>query len=247
MAAEIVTGKIDAVELYPRSDGTFRSYAYNEWYRYLNCGYRVAAAGGTDKMNAATPVGGNRTYAYLAQQEFSFANWAAAVRAGRTFATTGPLIDFRVDGRMAGDEIALRAGGGTFEVQVEATSQVPFHRVEVVWNGAVVASREEGSGTRQMKLAEKVSVQGPGWLAARCASRLPTARFGVAAHTSPVYVTVPGRELFSPAAGAYLLKLIEGSQTYVENLAISGDPQRMARIVAALKAAHAQLHRRAQA
>ena len=67
-------------------------------------------------------MGGNRTYAYLGQQEFSFATWAAAVRAGRTFATTGPLLEFRVDGRMAGDEIALRAGGGTLEVTVEATS-----------------------------------------------------------------------------------------------------------------------------
>ena len=27
-------------------DGTFRALAYQDWYRYLNCGYRVAAAPG---------------------------------------------------------------------------------------------------------------------------------------------------------------------------------------------------------
>jgi hypothetical protein len=246
MAAEIVLGKVDAVELYPRGDATFRSLAYHDWYRYLNCGYRVAAAGGTDKMNSSTPVGGNRTYAYLAGQEFSFANWAAAVRAGRTFATTGPLVEFRADGRMPGDEIRLRSGGGSIEVSVEATSYVPFHRLEIVLNGKVVASREEAGGTRQMKLAEKVTATGPGWLAARCGSRLPAARFGVAAHTSPVYLVVPGEEAFSAPAAAYFLKLIEGTQVYVERLATRPDKERLDRIVKVLQEAHARLHARTQ-
>jgi hypothetical protein len=195
-------------------------------------------------MAAGTPVGGNRTYAYLGSQEFSFASWAAAVRAGRTFATTGPLLEFRVDGRMAGDEIRLGAGGGTVEVVVESTSYVPFHRLEVVLNGKVVASREEAGGTRQMKLAEKVSLKGSGWLAARCASRVAAARFGVAAHTSPVYVVVPGQNVFSAPAASYFLKLIEGTQLYVERLAIRSDQERLDRIAKVLKEAHARLHQR---
>ncbi|MFB3825317.1 MAG: CehA/McbA family metallohydrolase [Bryobacteraceae bacterium] len=244
MAAEIVRGKVDAVELYPRGDAAFRSLAYCDWYRYLNCGYRVAAAGGTDKMAASTPVGGNRTYAFLAGQEFTFANWAAAVRAGRTFATTGPLIDFRADGRMAGDEIRLRAGGGRVEVAAEATSYVPFHRLEVVLNGKVVASREEAGGARQMKLSEAVSVKAPGWLAVRCSSRVAAARFAVAAHTSPVYLATPGQEVFSSSAAAYFLKLIEGTQIYVDHLAIRPDRARLERIAGVLKEAHTLLHSR---
>ena len=62
-------------------------------------GYRVAAVGGTDKMSAGMPVGGVRTYAHLGDEEFTFANWAKAVRAGRTFTTSGPLIDLTVEGR----------------------------------------------------------------------------------------------------------------------------------------------------
>jgi len=27
-------------------------YSLSDWYRYLNCGYLVAAVGGTDKMSA---------------------------------------------------------------------------------------------------------------------------------------------------------------------------------------------------
>jgi hypothetical protein len=118
--------------------------------------------------------------------------------------------------------------------------------LEVVFNGAVVASREEASGTRQMKLSEKVTVKGPGWIAARCGSRLPVARFGVAAHTSPVYIAIPGREVFSAPAGAYILKLIEGAQIYMEQLATRPEKLRQAQILKALKEAHAQLRRRAE-
>jgi hypothetical protein len=244
MAAEIVRGKVDAVELYPRGDGSFRTLAYQEWYRYLNCGYRVAAAGGTDKMSAGVPVGGNRTYAYLEGAEFNFANWAAAVRAGRTFSTTGPLLDFRADGKMPGGEIRMKAGGGAVEVRVAASSFVPFHRLEIVFNGKVVAAREEASGTREMAWTETVKVKGPGWLAVRCGSRVPAARFGVAAHTSPVYVVVPGEEAFSGPAAAYFLKLIEGTQFYVDNMAIRADRERMERVRTVLREAHAQLHAR---
>ena len=107
-----------------------------EWYRYLNCGYRVAAVGGTDKMSAEMPVGAIRTYARLegeaASAPFSFDAWAAAVRAGRTFTTTGPLVDLTVEGHAPGDEIQLPAGGGTLHVEARAESVVPFQRLEIV-------------------------------------------------------------------------------------------------------------------
>src|SRR5207247_5481860 len=53
---------------------------------------RWTGVGGTDKIGAYMPVGAKRTYAYLGQEEFTFDNWAAAVRKGNTFMTTGPLL-----------------------------------------------------------------------------------------------------------------------------------------------------------
>ncbi len=246
IAAEIVTGRIDAVELFPYTQH-FNALQFLDWYRYLNCGYRVPAVGGTDKMGAYMPAGANRTYAYLGKEEFNFANWAKAVHSGNTFSTTGPLLVFRADGHAPGEEIALGAGGGTVEVQVEAKSFVLFHRVEVVLNGKVVAVREEKEGTRELTFNENVKVTGPGWLAARCASRLgPTTAWNlaIAAHTSPVYVRVPGEELFSPQGAAYMLTLIEGAQTWVENLATRPDPERFEQVRKTLNQARDQLHRR---
>ncbi|TMB53814.1 MAG: hypothetical protein E6J47_08995 [Chloroflexi bacterium] len=246
LAADVALGKIDAVELYPHGEH-FNTLRFLDWYRYLNCGYRLPAVGGTDKMGAYMAVGANRTYAYLGQAEFNFANWAEAVRKGNTFMTTGPLVLFQADGHPPGDEITLGAGGGTVEARVEAKSFVPFHRLEVVLNGKVVASREDAAGTREMILAEKVRVPGPGWLAARCASKLgPTTAWslGIQAHTSPVYLRVPGQELFSAPAVAYMLTLIEGAETWAEGLATRPDAESLARVRKVFAEARERLHRR---
>ena len=156
---------------------------------------------------------------------------------------------FEADGRVPGDDIQLRAGGGTVEARIEATSYIPFHRVELVYNGRVVASREDNGGTRQMTLAEKVSVPGPGWLAARCFSKLAISavRFGIAAHTSPIYLRVPGQELFSAPAITYMLALIDGTEAYIRNLATRPDDERLARILKIYADAREHLHQRLHA
>jgi len=241
IAADIVLGKIDAVEIRP-GRGTFNLLRVLDWYRYLNCGYRLPAVGGTDKMSANVAAGSLRTYAFLGQEEFSFASWAKAVRSGNTFTTTGPLLLFQADGRVPGSDLTMTAAGGTVEVRAQARSVIPIHRVEIVFNGRVVASREEDRGAREMSLRENVRVAGPGWLAARC-----TSRNGPAAHTSAVYVRVPGHDAFSMEAAAYMLTLIEGTQAWVEEMATHPDPARLERIRTVLRDAHRRLHDRIQA
>lgn len=94
-----------------------------------------------------------------------------------------------------GAELIFGAGGGTVEVTADAQCFVPFHRLEVIYNGKVVAAREEAAGARSMRLTEKIKVPGPGWLGARCSSQLGPVtdwNFKIAAHTSPIYVSMYG-------------------------------------------------------
>ena len=83
VGADIVLGKSDALEIYPDFGTGFDNPRFIHWYHALSCGYRLPVVGGTDKMGAYMAVGANRTYAYLGQNEFSFANWAQAVRKGQ--------------------------------------------------------------------------------------------------------------------------------------------------------------------
>lgn len=245
LAANIALNKIDAVEVWPLGmTEEFNTLRFLDWYRYLNCGYRLPAVSGTDKMGAYIAVGTYRTYANLGNSEFSFGNWAKAVRKGNTFITSGPLLLFEADGRTPGDEITLRSGGGNIAVRAEASSTIPVHRLEIVFNGKVLASRESASGSRQMTLQETVTVPGPGWLAARCASQVTSAGARIAAHTSPVYLVIAGQELFSAPVAAYMLTLIDGAETWVRNLATRPDENRFIRVLDNFRAAREHVHQR---
>jgi hypothetical protein len=107
IAADIVTGRIDAIEaqaLSPDLDDP----TIVEWYRFLNAGHRLPILGGTDKMSAEVPVGAVRTYARMADDgPLTFDGWAGAVRSGRTFVTSGPILDLALDGHELGDVIRL--------------------------------------------------------------------------------------------------------------------------------------------
>jgi TolB protein len=77
------------------------------WYRLLNLGFRIPAAGGTDAMaNFASlrgPVGMNRVYARVPEGPLSEPAWLDALKAGRSFATNGPLLGLELGGAKIGD------------------------------------------------------------------------------------------------------------------------------------------------
>jgi hypothetical protein len=248
LAADIVMGKIDAVELQPLGmNDFFNTHRFHHYYRFLNAGYRLPIVAGTDKMGAFMPLGATRTYAYLKDAEFSFANWAKAVRNGNTFMTSGPLLQFEVEGQTPGSEISLGSGGGTLEVHARAQSYLPVHRLDVVVNGQVAAATEESRGSKALTLRETVRMAGPGWLAARCVSRVAPFTvwsMSVAAHSSPVYVRVGGQDPFSPADAVYLLTLIDGGQTWLDNLATRPSAERFARARKVFTDARTLLHRK---
>lgn len=244
--------KLDGTEL--RQFGppsALDQFCFREWYRYLNCGYRVAAVGGTDKMSAGMPVGGARTYAKLgAGEEFTFANWGKAVRAGRTFTTSGPLIEMQVEGKEPGDEIRLPSGGGTLEVEAKVECAWPLHRLEIVVNGQVAAYESSAAGARALTLRRKLKVKGSSWIAARCGSNLQVNHcwpIHLGAHTSPVYITVGGREMFSPSDATYMLTLIDGGLTYLDTLSIRYDEERHRAMKAMFEKARERLHSRLHA
>lgn len=243
--------QLDGVELRHVGDpssGSLDAFSYSEWYRYLNCGCRVAAVGGTDKMSAGMPVGGIRTYAKLGpDDEFNFANWASAVRAGRTFTTSSAIIDMTVEGRALGDEIRLPAGGGTLEVRAEATCAWPLHLMEIVVNGKVVASTSSVSGDTRLAISEKIRVDRSCWIAARCGSKMQVHHCWVAnlgAHTSPVYVVVDNQDVFNPSDASYMLTLIDGGLTYLDTLSVRYNEDRHLAMKALFERARRIIHKK---
>jgi hypothetical protein len=246
--AEIVRGRVDGVEFWDFWTPTMDSFSFHELYRLLNCGYRVAVVGGTDKMSAGMPVGNVRTYAHTGDDDLTFESWARAVRAGRTYTTSGPLVSFSVEGRQPGDEIALPAGGGTLQVEAEVTSLTgPINRLEIVLNGRVVAEEVSGPGARTLKLSTPIAVPGSGWLAARCVSEAKAWSVWpqhIAAHTSAVYLKAADADLFDKPTAEYLITTMEGGIAWLDTLATRDTPERHAAIKGVFEDAIAQVRAR---
>lgn len=189
------------------------------WYRLMNCGIRIPAAGGTDAMaNYASlrgPVGLNRTYVRVdaagGTGNDRRDNWLAGLAAGRSLATNGPLIGFEVEGRGPGDELALAGGEQTLRYRGFLRSAVPVDHLELVFNGRVIRTlRTEESG-RSADFEGSVTVDGSGWLLARAWSDgSHPLLFDLYAYatTTPVWISVDGRRPASTEDADYFLSWI---------------------------------------
>ena len=232
--AEVVRGRVDGLEFWDFWTPTMDTFSFHEYYRLLNCGYRAAVVGGTDKMSAAMPVGNVRTYANIGDDDLTFESWADAVRGGRTYTTSGPLMSFSVEGSQPGDELQLPSGGGLVHISAEAISLTgPVNRLEIVFNGKVIATVEEKSGVNSLRFNDSVKLPGSGWLAARCVSNHRAWSVWpqhIAAHTSPVFVKSSNDELFDNPTAEYLITVMEGGLAWLDTLATRAEPARHAAV-----------------
>lgn len=228
VVADVILDKVDAVEIRDFWWGV-DSRAVREWYRLLNCGYRVTVVGGTDKMSAGMPVGGVRTYARIDDAALSFESWADAVRAGRTVTTSGPFLNLTVDGHTIGAHIDIGVGRTHLEVEAWASGIHELSALEIVHNGTVVARRDADPGSREIRLKERIKVNG-GWLAARAwgpGRAWHVWPIQVAAHTSPVYLS-GRRSAPKPDDISYLTALLQGGKAWLGTLA-TGSPAQLER------------------
>jgi hypothetical protein len=246
--ADLLLGKIDALEL-DWLDGA-RNRLTDEWYRLLNCGLKVPVVGGSGKLSNATTLGAVRTYARLAEgEEFNYANWIEAVRAGRTFVTNGPLLTFTVNGLDPGASLELSPDNRKVGIRAEARSETPIERLELVANGAAVACVEASGTPSAAKLEGTFEVPGSGWLAARCWGSAQVYTRGtadaVAAHTSPVYVAVTGQPLeVDPISVALLGERLESMLHWAEHGAKFASDKVRNDLLGIFHAARAELARR---
>src|SRR3989454_11614279 len=107
LPVDVALGKVDYLEVMGYSDHLITSEI---WYRLLNCGFRLPAAAGTDAFpNFASlrgPPGLVRTFVHSGRT-LNHASWLAGIKAGRTFVTNAPLLEFSLAGHAIGDEITV--------------------------------------------------------------------------------------------------------------------------------------------
>jgi len=143
------------------------------WYRFLNLGVPIVLEAGTDAMNnfyRTMPVGVSRLYVQTGGAE-NMSAYLRAMSEGRSFVTTGPMLDFRLGGGGPGDVVP---GGETVAFSLTLASAVPVDTVEILVNGDVVWVEEGLSVPGDRVYEGSVEVPDGGWVAARARGGLPT-------------------------------------------------------------------------
>jgi hypothetical protein len=173
--------------------------AVEHYYLLLDLGFRLTALGGSDfpwcgrgpaygfPAPSIAQIGNARFYAYVGGP-LSFDGWFSAVKAGRTFVTTGPMVQLTVNGHLPGQTVDVRPGH-RIRISAEALGHgqhVPLRSLEIIGHGRVLA-RSAGAGAARLTAELEMPVERGLWIAARAG-----AGAGQIAHTTPVYVTVDG-------------------------------------------------------
>jgi len=192
----VTTGDVDFVELLQ-----FSRINPLDYYDYLNLGFKITAAAGSDIPWGST-LGEVRTFAY-AGKEFSADNWFKGVKSGHTFVSNGPALLLEVDGKIPGSEIIKAAGSGA-AVNLKAISHPAIgiiNKVAIYNNDGLVIEKtnEEKRDTVEINLVHPVRKSE--WIAA-----IVYCDNGAVAHTSPVYMIVDGKPTWSAEKGPAIIE-----------------------------------------
>lgn len=217
---DVALGLVDALEVFCSHDEPSMAL----WYRFLNLGFRVAIAAGSDaflNQDFAFAAGGVRSYVHTGE-EFGYARWVEGLRAGRTFATAGPLLFFEVENQLPGRQFRFDKGPVTLRAAARVHSMVPVQKLEIVANGKVVAEAGGGAPVDRLEWKGGITLPESGWVAARVwgpGHRLianSPSWFGqrqnplvLMAHSGALYVSIAGRRAFSAADRAFCMDWID--------------------------------------
>ncbi len=135
------------------------------WHHALNNDFRVTPVGGTDantSLHRHTLFGSLRTYAYLGE-DFSAPSWLEALKAGRTFFTNGPLLEFHINDLLPGQTLRLPANGGTVTVEGRLWSIVPVSQFVIYRNGEIWKEIPLGEDGMNAHFKEQIQLTESSW------------------------------------------------------------------------------------
>ncbi len=187
----VTTGELDFIEILQ-----FSMLNAMDYYDYLNLGFRLTAAAGSDVPWGST-MGEVRTFVHTGPK-LDIDAWFRGLKAGHTFVSNGPALEFTVDGELPGSELT-RAGGSRVKIAAKVRSHPKVGRpthLTVVGNDGVIEEIANDKKHDELTIAFERSIDRSQWLVAST-----VCDNGAVAHCTPVYVVVNGRPTWSAQRG----------------------------------------------
>lgn len=222
--ANVIMGLTDALDQIEPED----------YYRFLNSGVRIGLGNGSD--HPARVAGSLRCYVKV-EGRLSYQKWVDGLKAGRSFATSGPLLFLTVNGKEPGQVIDVRPGQ-KLNIAAKAISRFRVGSLQIIRNGSVLA--EKTIITNRGELSLVVPVEGSAWFAARC-SDTPGTWFMLnsynIAHTSAVYTPVDKKPVLQVQAIEHWIEYLNLHMERIRSQAVYKEAWQREEQVAYLKQA----------
>lgn len=177
---------VDFVELMDDT-GMFKP---EHFYDALNMGARLSLSAGSD-FPWGGHIGDNRTYVLLEEgAEFNPDNWYGALKAGRSFVTQGPLLNFQINGQPIGSDLHVKKGD-RLDITVRAEGHPDVSSPKKLWLVSMgdtikqIETERRDAGVLEFQLS--LTAQNSQWYAVAAEGYK-----GAIAHSSPIYVHVDG-------------------------------------------------------
>jgi hypothetical protein len=157
------------------------------------------------------PVGLNRVYAEVKPGALKIEPWLASIKAGRTFATNGPLLHFSLGDQGIGGEVRFEKRQEV-KFSAEMKSIVPVDHLQIVCNGKVARELALVGDHKSAQVNGTIPLDSSGWCVLRAFSdkaEYPILDLYPYATTSPVYVNVAGAPVRSAADAVYFVAWID--------------------------------------
>ena len=225
-------GELDFVELFQ-----FGELHTEEWYEWLNAGFRVTALAGSDfpaNIGRLDPyprsiplLGPERALVPGAPGESAYKIWEAGVRHGAVTLTNGPMLELTFeDGSEPGAIIEWAGDTRMVRGKARAGWHRPIGMVELVANGTVVARQQAEGGAETIELNFQTSIAGSAWIAARAEAPSLEGEPAIRAHTNPAYFLHDGEPPYRPEARAALAQRWKSeAQYYRESPLVFASPE----------------------
>ena len=204
----VLDGKLDFLELL--QFGEYRSLGLSGWYDFLNIGYRLPIVGASD-YPPTRELASEMTYVW-SETVPTPRSFAEGVAAGRSFATSGPMLLLGVEGRKPGSILRYpEKTNRKLQIEVRMQSpQYPVRYLDLIVNGTVVERRFDPAGRSEWSLRHLLPLRGSSWIAARAYSDA-----GTDAHTNPVYVYVGDARPFNAASARQIIARLDGAMAAI--------------------------------
>ena len=192
-------------------------------YAVWNNGLRVTATGGEDSISSlhrSKLVGSLRTYVYTGNRGLDMHAWFDAMKRGRAFVSSGPLLEFSVGTALPGDTVSLPEGGGTITISGRLRSVVEMSSLLLICNGEEVERFNLGRDRTRADVSYELGVERSGWCHLRTegetSDRFPMDVNYTQAFTNPIWLQVGDQAISNPESASYALQWIDKLQGLAE-------------------------------